>query len=61
MAGLPLSWNFVGPADNHLQMPTTPADDRPDAELGGRAAAGERAAFAAIYERYRTGGYRFAV
>jgi RNA polymerase sigma-70 factor (ECF subfamily) len=41
-------------------MPTTPADDRPDAELARRAAAGEREAFAAIYERYRTGVYRFA-
>src|SRR5687767_8006833 len=41
-------------------MPTTPADDRQDAELVRRAAAGERDAFAAIYERYRTGVYRFA-
>ena len=32
-------------------MPTTPADDRPDAELVRRAAAGEREAFAAIYDR----------
>ena len=55
MAVLPLSWNFPGPTDNHLQMPTTPADDRQDAELVRRAVAGERDAFAAIYERYRTG------
>lgn len=41
-------------------MPTTPANDRQDAELVRRAAAGEREAFAAIYERYRTGVYRFA-
>ena len=38
----------------------TPADDRPDAELVRRAAAGERDAFAAIYERHRTVVYRFA-
>ena len=52
-------WNFPGSSDNHPQMPTTRADDRPDAELVRRAAAGERDAFAAIYERYRTGVYRF--
>ncbi len=37
-----------------------PADDRSDADLVRRAAAGERDAFAAIYERYRTVVYRFA-
>lgn len=37
-----------------------PADDRPDSDLVRRAAAGERDAFAAIYERYRTVVYRFA-
>jgi RNA polymerase sigma-70 factor (ECF subfamily) len=41
-------------------MPTMPADDRSDADLVRRAAAGERDAFAAIYERYRTVVYRFA-
>jgi RNA polymerase sigma-70 factor (ECF subfamily) len=41
-------------------MPMTPADDRPDADLVRRAAAGEREAFAAIYERYRAVVYRFA-
>ena len=38
----------------------TSACDRPDAELVRRAAAGERDAFAAIYERHRTVVYRFA-
>lgn len=53
-------WNFSGSGDNHPQMPMTPAEDRPDAELVRRAAAGEREAFAAIYQRYRTVVYRFA-
>ena len=38
----------------------TPADDRSDADLVRRATAGERDAFAAIYERYRSVVYRFA-
>ena len=38
----------------------TPPDDRSDTELVRCAAAGERDAFAAIYERYRTVVYRFA-
>ena len=41
-------------------MPTTPADHRLDADLVRHAAAGDREAFAAIYERYRTVVYRFA-
>jgi RNA polymerase sigma-70 factor (ECF subfamily) len=41
-------------------MPMTPADDRSDPDLVRCAAAGERDAFAAIYERYRTVVYRFA-
>jgi len=54
------SWNYSRGSDNHSTMPMTPADDRPDADLVRRAAAGEREAFAAIYERYRTVVYRFA-
>jgi RNA polymerase sigma-70 factor (ECF subfamily) len=42
-------------ADNHAWMPTPS-----DVELVQRAAAGDRAAFAAIYERHRTVVYRFA-
>ena len=53
-------WNLSDDADNHHRMPTTLADDRPDDDLVRRAAAGERDAFAAIYERYRNVVYRFA-
>ena len=42
-------------ADNHAWMPTPS-----DVELVQRAAAGDRAAFAALYERHRTVVYRFA-
>lgn len=38
----------------------TPADDRSDADLVRCAAAGERDAFATIYQRYRTIVFRFA-
>ncbi len=54
------AWNSRAPSDNHPQMPTMPADERSDAELVRRAAAGERDAFAAIYERYSRVVYRFA-
>jgi RNA polymerase sigma-70 factor (ECF subfamily) len=54
------AWNSWAVSDNHSQMPTTAADNRSDAELVRGAAAGERDAFAAIYERYSKVVYRFA-
>jgi RNA polymerase sigma-70 factor (ECF subfamily) len=48
-------WNFSAGADNHARMPTPS-----DIELVQRAAAGDRVAFAAIYERHRDVVYRFA-
>jgi RNA polymerase sigma-70 factor (ECF subfamily) len=53
-------WNLPAPADNHPYMATPPADDRSDVELVRRAIAGEREAFAAIFERYSKVVYRFA-
>jgi len=53
-----LTWNVPAVADNHTWMPTGPAET--DVELVRRAAAGDRDAFAAIYERHRTVVYRFA-
>ena len=41
-------------------LPGPPQGRRPDVELVRRAAAGDREAFAAIYERHRTIVYRFA-
>ena len=41
-------------------MQTPRSNDKPDDDLVRRAAAGERDAFAAIYERYRSVVYRFA-
>lgn len=53
-----LTWNLPAAADNHAWMPTGPAET--DVDLVRRAAAGDREAFAAIYERHRTVVYRFA-
>jgi len=61
-----IDWNFPAASDNHAWMPTAPAPGSAegpadaDVELVRRAAAGDRGAFAAIYERHRTVVYRFA-
>jgi RNA polymerase sigma-70 factor (ECF subfamily) len=60
MSARSLPWNLSGDSDNHHRMQTLGSDERPDGDLVRRAAAGERDAFAAIYERYRSGVYRFA-
>lgn len=55
MAPRQAAWNLSTSADNHAWMPTPP-----DAELVRRAAAGDRDAFGALYERHRSVVFRFA-
>ena len=54
------AWNFPAASDNHVWMLPAPSEQREDDDLVRRAAAGDRDAFAAIYERHRLVVYRFA-
>lgn len=56
-----LWWNEFLPAANHNRMPLASGPvPTADADLVGRAAAGDKDAFAAIFERYQHVVYRFA-
>lgn len=59
MVAAPSAWNFSEARDNHTWMPTLPVE-MPDVELVRRAAAGDRQAFAEIYQRHRMIVFRFA-
>ncbi len=52
--------NLSAGSDNHHHMDAARGSNRRDDDLVRRAAAGERDAFGAIYERYRIIVYRFA-